>query len=211
MPYAIMGLTGQVGGAIARHLLRQGKPVCGIVRDPKKAADWQAQGVELVVAESTDAAALRAAFEGVDGAFIMLPPFFAPSPDFREARAVARAVVSAVEAARPPRLVQLSTVGGHHDHAVGILAQLHIFENALAAAGLPVPTAVLRPAWFMENAAWDVASAREGVINSFLQPLDRPIAMAATDDIGRAAAELLLGSWTGPPRRRAGRPAPLLA
>ena len=50
----------------------------------------------------------------------------------------------------------------------------------------------------MENAAWDVAPAREkGVIPSFLQPLDRKIPMAATADIGRVAAELLQETWPG--------------
>ena len=44
----------------------------------------------------------------------------------------------------------------------------------------------------MENSAWDVAPARaSGVIPSFLQPLDKPVPMVATADIGRTAAELL--------------------
>ena len=50
----------------------------------------------------------------------------------------------------------------------------------------------------MENSSWDVAPAREnGVIPSFLQPLDKPVPMVATDDIGRVAAELLQETWTG--------------
>ena len=55
-----------------------------------------------------------------------------------------------------------------------------------------MPVTFLRPAWFMENSSWDVAPAREnGVIPSFLQPLDKPVPMVATADIGRVAAELL--------------------
>jgi uncharacterized protein YbjT (DUF2867 family) len=49
----------------------------------------------------------------------------------------------------------------------------------------------------MENAAWDLASAREGKIPSYLQPLDRPIPMIATDDVGRTAAALLQERWEG--------------
>jgi uncharacterized protein YbjT (DUF2867 family) len=42
------------------------------------------------------------------------------------------------------------------------------------------PVAFLRPAWFMENFAWDVARARDsGIIASFLQPLDKPVPMIA--------------------------------
>jgi uncharacterized protein YbjT (DUF2867 family) len=49
----------------------------------------------------------------------------------------------------------------------------------------------------MENAAWDVESARGGVIPSFLQPLDHRIPMVATSDIARAVTELLRETWTG--------------
>jgi len=55
-----------------------------------------------------------------------------------------------------------------------------------------MPVTFLRPGWFMENAAWDVASARDhGVIASYLQPLEKPVPMVATADVGRVAAELL--------------------
>jgi uncharacterized protein YbjT (DUF2867 family) len=49
----------------------------------------------------------------------------------------------------------------------------------------------------MENAAWDIASASQGNIQSYLQPLDRPIPMIATDDVGRTAAALLQEHWQG--------------
>src|SRR6202035_1901128 len=52
--------------------------------------------------------------------------------------------------------------------------------------------------WFMENSSWDVAPATsKGVIPSFLQPLDKPVPMVATADIGRLAAQLLLETWSG--------------
>ena len=50
----------------------------------------------------------------------------------------------------------------------------------------------------MENSSWDVAPARDnGVIPSFLQPLDKPVPMVATIDIGHIAARLLQETWTG--------------
>ena len=39
--YAVMGITGNVGGAVARALLAKGEQVRGIVRNPEKAAEWQ--------------------------------------------------------------------------------------------------------------------------------------------------------------------------
>jgi uncharacterized protein YbjT (DUF2867 family) len=50
----------------------------------------------------------------------------------------------------------------------------------------------------MENLQWDIARARnEGVISCFLQPLDKPMPMVATADVGRVAAELLQQKWAG--------------
>ena len=45
--YAVMGITGNVGGAVADILLEQGKQVRGIVRDEAKAQAWRDKGVEI--------------------------------------------------------------------------------------------------------------------------------------------------------------------
>jgi NAD(P)H dehydrogenase (quinone) len=72
--YAVMGITGNVGGAVARTLLAKGEKVRGIVRNPEKAAEWQKQGAELFKADYDDVDALTAAFTGVAGVFVMPPP-----------------------------------------------------------------------------------------------------------------------------------------
>jgi NAD(P)H dehydrogenase (quinone) len=69
-------------------------------------------------------------------------------------------------------------------------------EQALATLSMPVT--FLRPGWFIDNAAWDVASALDqGVIHSFLTPLDKRFAMVAAKDVGVAAATLIRQHWTG--------------
>lgn len=71
-----------------------------------------------------------------------------------------------------------------------MIIQLHLLEEELGS--LPIPSAFLRAAWFMENYNWDVDSARErGEIDAFLSPVDRAIPMVATEDIGRLAAKTL--------------------
>ncbi len=114
--YTIMGITGKVGGATARALLKAGKKVRGIVRDKAKAAEWAKQGVELVVADGNDAAALEEAFRGAEGVFVMVPPNFTPAPGYPETREIAATLRRAIEAARPGRIVALSSIGGQHDH-----------------------------------------------------------------------------------------------
>jgi uncharacterized protein YbjT (DUF2867 family) len=193
--YAITGITGQVGGVIGRSLLAAGQPVRAIVRDLDKAKAWAGRGCELAQATIEDAAALTAAFRGAEAVFVLVPPNFDPLPEFPEARAIAATLRSALEAAQPSRVVYLSTIGAQATRP-NLLTQHTIIEQALR--DLPIPITFLRPAWFMENCQWDVAPAREkGVIPSFLQPLDKPVPMVATADIGRVAAALLQESWSG--------------
>jgi uncharacterized protein YbjT (DUF2867 family) len=185
--FAVTGITGNVGGEVARTLLAAGKPVRAIVRDVRKAAAWAERGCEVAVADIGDTAALSAAFRGSEGVFVLVPPNFDPAPGFPEAQAIADRMRTALEAARPERVVYLSTIGAQATQS-NLLTQHSIIENTLL--DLPMPITFLRPAWFMENCSWDVAPARDrGVIPSFLQPLDKPVPMVATADIGRVAAE----------------------
>src|SRR5580692_5745879 len=192
--YAITGITGQVGGAVARTLLAEGANVRAVARDARKAAPWVERGCELAIAEMSDAPALARAFAGADGVFVLIPPIFDPSPGFAEAGAVISAVRDALAEVRPARTVCLSTVGAQATQP-NLLNQLAMMERELGTLDLPI--AFVRAAWFMENAAWDVATAREGAIQSFLQPLDHAIPMVATADIGATAARLLRDRWVG--------------
>jgi uncharacterized protein YbjT (DUF2867 family) len=192
--YAIMGITGQVGSATARHLLNNGQRIRAIVRDKAKAAAWAARGAEVAIADWADATALADAFSGVEGVFAMLPANFAPSPDFAEPRALVQTLTAALRQAQPPKVVALSSIGAQHDRNLGLITQLHLLESALDT--LPMPRAHVRAAWFMENIRWDVALAqREGRLASYLQPLDRAIPMVATDDVGRTVAATLTETW----------------
>jgi NAD(P)H dehydrogenase (quinone) len=193
--YAITGITGKAGGALAQTLLAAGQPVRGVVRDEKKGEAWASQGCEVVLAEMEDAPALTEAFSGATAVFILPPPEFDPEPGYPEARAVIDSVVEALTAAKPPKVLCLSTIGADATRD-NLLSQRTMLEAALRA--LPLQLAILRPAWFIDNVAWDVASAREtGVIHSFLQPTDKAFPMVAAEDVGRAAAELIQTDWTG--------------
>jgi uncharacterized protein YbjT (DUF2867 family) len=195
--FAVMGVTGQVGSAIARQLLLTSQKVRAIVRDAGKGNPWIASGCEIAVADVNDRDTLIQAFEGVEAAFVMLPPVFDPSPGFPEAQAAIANLFDALRIATPGRVVVLSTIGAQIE-TPNLLSQLHMLEAAMRR--LPMPVGFVRPAWFMENSSWDVAPAREtGVVPSFLQPLDKPFPMIAVRDIGGVVAELLVEEWEGKP------------
>src|ERR1700688_3949360 len=190
--YAVTGITGKVGGTVAQTLLAAGKQVRAVVRDEARGRPWADKGCEVAIASIGDADALTAAFAGVNGVFLMTPPDYDPEPGFPQTKA--NAIEKAIMAARPGKVVFLSTVGAQVAEP-NLLNNSKMTEETLRQ--LPVPVAFLRAGWFLENASWDVEAARNGVVPSFLQPLDHVIPMVATADIGHTAAGLLQGDWNG--------------
>jgi NAD(P)H dehydrogenase (quinone) len=192
--YAVVGITGKVGGAVANALLEAGLSVRDVVRDEEKGKHWAAKGCAVAVASVGHPDALTVAFSGTSGVFLMTPPDFDPEPGFPETRANAVVIKAAIEAARPAKVVFLSTVGAQVLEP-NLLNNSTMTEQMLRTVSVPV--ALLRAGWFMENAASDVEAARSGIITSFLHPLDHAIPMVASIDIGRTAAELLRNTWSG--------------
>ena len=119
--YLVMGITGKVGGATAEHLLAHGKEVRALVRNREKAANWANQGVELVDGDWNDSAAIEQVLKGVEGAFVMLPAVWAPSPDYKEAKGVIANYVEALTKAAPPRVVALSSMGANRTSGLGMI------------------------------------------------------------------------------------------
>jgi len=194
--YAVMGITGKVGSAVARTLLAKGEKVRGIVRNPEKAAEWQKQGVQLFQADYDDVDALTAAFTDVAGVFVMVPPNFAPEPGFPETKTTLKVLHEALSRALPPKAVYLSSIGAEQTSGLGLITSSHLLEQTLS--DLPLSHAFLRASWFFENSAGDVASARdEGKIRFQLHPLDLKFPLVATADIGKVGAETLTQNWTG--------------
>jgi uncharacterized protein YbjT (DUF2867 family) len=192
--FVVVGVTGKVGGVVATTLLDAGLTVRAVVRNREKGEAWAAKGCEVAVAETNDADSLAKAFKGATGLFLMVPPNYDPEPGFPHTREFAAAIKKAIVATRPGKAVYLSTVGAHIREFM-LLNNSRMIEEMLKT--VQVPVCLLRAAWFMENAVWDVEAAKGGKIPSFLQPLDHRIPMVATVDIGRSAARQLQQSWTG--------------
>jgi uncharacterized protein YbjT (DUF2867 family) len=191
-----MGITGKVGGATARHLLAQGQKVRALVRNRDKAAVWADQGVELVDGDWNDAAAVQWALDGVEGAFLMLPAIWAPSPDFKEARSVIANYVEALTKAPPPRVVALSSMGANRTSGLGMITSLSLLEQGFD--DLTSPIAFVRAGGFFENFLYGLHVAQGGTLPVYYNPTNRKSTMVATNDIGAEVAALLSGpTWSG--------------
>ena len=183
--FSIIGISGRVGGGTASRLLGMGKQVRAVVRDEAKGHVWASKGASVAVADMTDGDGLGRAIAGSEGVFVMLPPLFDPSPGFPEAKGLIDSLSVALRQSEAKRIVALSTIGAHVTRP-NLLNGLHMMEEAFSQ--LPMPVTFLRPGWFMENHAGDVSSAlSEGIIHSYLQPIEHAIPMIATKARKQAA------------------------
>ena len=194
--FLVTGITGKVGAATARHLLAQGKKVRALVRDRAKAASWVDQGVELIDGDWNDAAAIERALKGVEGAFVMLPAVWTPSPDFKEAKSVIANYVEALTKAPPQRVVALSSMGANRTRGLGMITALALLEQGLHELASPI--AFVRAGGFFENFLYGLHVAQGGTLPVYYNPTNRKSTMVATNDIGAEVARLLIGpAWSG--------------
>jgi uncharacterized protein YbjT (DUF2867 family) len=135
------------------------------------------------------------ALNGVEGAYLMMPPIQAPSRDFREAKAVIASYKEALAKSAPPRLVVLSSMGSEKSSGLGAITSTHLLEQALG--NEPFPVAFVRAGSFFENYLFGLQAAQGGTLPIFYAPTDRKLPMIATEDIGAEIAKLLTTEWTG--------------
>ena len=73
----VTGSPGNIGTPLAQHLLRQGRKIRLMVRNPKKqdpaVTDMQAHGAEIVQGDFADPGSLGHCFTGVESAFLLVP------------------------------------------------------------------------------------------------------------------------------------------
>lgn len=207
MLFFISGITGQVGGAAARALLKEGHELRALVRDPAKAASWAEQGVTLIEGGFTDSDAIASVLQGVDGAFLMIPPQHAPDANWTEAKAICASYQAALKKHAPGRVVVLSSIGSEQPKGLGFITATHLLEQALS--DLPFPTAFIRAGSFLENYAYTLGAANaSGFFDTFFTPTSKRVPMIASADIGNEVARRLTApAWTGKAVIELGTPA----
>lgn len=186
--YLVTGVSGNTGKVVADRLLGEGEKVRVLVRDPAKGAPWAARGAEVAVADLADAGALRRAFDGVDAAWLLLPPIMNTADFLADQRARTAALSQALSGSGVRHIALLSSVGAQHADGTGPIRALHHAEQALA--GVVPRTTWLRAAYFLENWGASLGALKDGIFPSFLEP-DRALDMVATADIGRVGADAL--------------------
>jgi uncharacterized protein YbjT (DUF2867 family) len=144
----VSGATGQQGGAVARHLLRQpGFAVRALTRDPSKpAAKALAQaGAELVQGDLADPASYRSALEGAYGVFSVQTFEVGFEGEVRQGKALA----DAAKSAGVQHFVYSSVVSADAHTGIPHFESKAEVERHIRQIGIPFT--ILRPAFFMQN------------------------------------------------------------
>ncbi|NDY93614.1 SDR family oxidoreductase [Ideonella livida] len=180
----ITGANGQLGRLVVDHLLRRGVPAAQIVaavRQPAKAADLAALGVQVREADYNRPDTLRTAFSGARKLLLI------SSSEIGQRLPQHRAVIDAARAAEVELLAYTSLLRA--DSTPLALGQEHAAtEASIAASGLP--TVILRNGWYTENYLASVAPALQH--GAFIGSAGQGrIASAARDDFAEAAAVVL--------------------
>jgi uncharacterized protein YbjT (DUF2867 family) len=195
-PVLVLGATGGQGGAVAAALIRAGRPVRALVRDPAspRAAKLRAAGADLAVAEFTDREALTAAMREAAAAFALTTPFESgPAAEVQQGQAI----IAAAAAAGLPFLVFSSVAGANAGTGVPHFESKAAVERALAGSGLS--HAVVAPSYFYDNALGGYQDVLHGTLELSL-PEDHRLQQLDRTDLGVFVAMVLAD-----PGRFAGR------
>ncbi len=147
---AVVGATGQQGGAVVRRLLADGWKVRGLSRDPAKVAarDLATLGVEIVAGDMEQRGQLDAAFKGAYGVF-SVQNYWLPMVGFEGEVRQGKNVADAAKAAGVKHLVYSSVGAAQRGMGQKHFESKWIIEQYIQS--LDVPYTILRPVAFMEN------------------------------------------------------------
>jgi len=186
----ITGITGNQGGAVAKHLIGKGFKLRGLTRKPEsdKAKALAAQGIEIVKGDLNDPASVKAALAGVWGAFAVQNTWEAGiEGEEKQGHEFAKAA----KQAGVKHFVYTSV--GSAERKTGIPHFDNKFRVENTVRGLKFDSyVILRPVFFMENlpSPWFLNGDKLGTA---MKPTTK-LQMISVDDIGRIGARAFTDS-----------------
>ncbi|HKZ83858.1 MAG TPA: NmrA/HSCARG family protein [Anaerolineae bacterium] len=192
---AVTGATGQQGGTVARHVLKQGWKVRALTRDANKPAAQAlaAAGAEIAPGDMDNRAELDAAFKGAYGVF-SVQNFWLPNVGAEGEVRQGKNVADAAKAASVKHFVYSSVGAAHRGMGQAHFATKHEIEQYVQSLGLPYT--IVRPAAFMDNFNWQRAPITNGLFNGWGLRPDKGLQLIAADDIGAFVALVFAHSQT---------------
>lgn len=181
---AITGATGQLGRLVIDQLLQKmpANQLIALVRNPAKASDLQARGLQVRAADYSEPAALEAALQGVKKLLLI------SSSEVGQRLEQHRNVVTAANKSGVALLAYTSILNAQ-DSPMNLAQEHRETEQLIKASGIPF--VFLRNGWYTENYTAGIPTALQ--FNVLLGSAgDGKISLAARADYAAAAAEVLV-------------------
>lgn len=181
----VTGATGKQGGAVVRHLLKDGWDVRALTRTPTKeeAITLNREGVEVVKGDLDDRLSLRKALDDVYGVFSVQQPW-----EHGVKKETEQGIVLADEAQRAEvtHFIYSSVGSAHRNTGIPHFESKWKIEQHIRSIGLQYT--IIRPVYFMENflAPQALSEMRGGTLSMGLNQ-NRSLQLIAVDDIGAFA------------------------
>ncbi len=186
----IMGASGQVGSAVAAHLVEQGQQVRGVIRNPEKAGALKQKGIEVAVADAFDEKSLKMVFEGGQAVLLLTPDMEKSDDLIADTKRILHNYRTAVLNAGIRKIVGISSMGAHLKGDVGNLKMSYLLEHTFADSDLQ--QIFVRPAYYYSNWLDALDPVKEsGVLPTFFSPQQK-IPMVSPMDIAAFLAEKLV-------------------
>lgn len=189
--FAIIGAAGKVGYATSSALREANVPVRAVLRDDSKAARLRGIGCDIAIADLYDAEALAQAIAGAETVQVVIPPSIQAKDGALEMRNAIESIVSALEKARPKRVLAISDYGAHVESDIGMPTMCRSLETSIS--HLKGHKVILRSAEHMQN--WNraiPAAIATGTLTSFPISTSKLLPIVSAPDVGKIAAGVLL-------------------
>lgn len=194
MKIIITGSLGPISKPLAIKLIAEGHDLTIISSNKDKQKEIEILGAKAAIGSIEDIDFLTETFTGADVAYLMQPTinFFDPTVDIlKHYEKICQKYVRAIVLSGLPRIVHLSSIGGHSSTGNGMLAFHYYAEQALKKLPDYIAITTVRPMSFYSNimAFIPTIKGQKAIITSY--KANEPEPWSSPFDIADAIAEEL--------------------
>ncbi|WP_119080652.1 NmrA family NAD(P)-binding protein [Chitinophaga alhagiae] len=190
MKIIVTGSLGNTGKLLTSILVAAGHQVTVISSNADRQQDIEALGATAAIGSLSDAAFLAGAFAGADAVYAMTPPGMGGSNIVANNTRAGEALATAIQQARVPRVVVLSSVGADLSSGNGPIAALYNIEHLYNKVPGTAFT-YLRAGYFYLNFYADIPLIKGQGFMGGNYPANTVLPLVHPRDIAAAAAEEL--------------------
>ena len=196
MNITITGSLGNVGRPLAQQLVAAGHQVTVISHNKDKKKAIEALGATPAIGSIQDASFLTNAFTGADAVFVMTPPASVAVNIVDNTIQSGKAMATAIQQARVPRVVMLSSIGADLPDNTGPIQALFHIEKMYSEIK-DTAFVFLRAGSFYLNFLQNIPMVRNLNMIGSNTPETMNFPLVHPVDIASEAARLLQNSFTG--------------